>query len=292
MHDIAFVGHFTKDTIHSAAGTRIVPGGAFNYGAHAARALGLATAAITRMAAEDRAVVEELRGIGVQVFLTETPRSTCLSIEFPSPDPDERVMRITSSAGAFTPEELKEVSARAFVIGPSLRGEVSPAVIAALMARDPPPIIAADVQGFIRTEEDGRIRYSRWPERAEVMGMTTILKTDSVEAEFLTGSSDRREAARALASEGPREVVLTHRDGVLVYDGGAYYEAPFLPQSLVGRSGRGDTCIAAYVAARLSLPATEATLWAAALTSLKLEAEGPFRGNRSMVETCIAERYR
>jgi hypothetical protein len=32
LYDIAFIGHYTKDTIVSASGTRVVDGGAFNYG--------------------------------------------------------------------------------------------------------------------------------------------------------------------------------------------------------------------------------------------------------------------
>jgi hypothetical protein len=58
--DIAFLGNDTKDTIVSAAGTRIVDGGAFNYGAHAAARMGLRVAAIARLAREDWRVVEAL----------------------------------------------------------------------------------------------------------------------------------------------------------------------------------------------------------------------------------------
>jgi sugar/nucleoside kinase (ribokinase family) len=53
---------------------------------------------------------------------------------------------------------------------------------------------------------------------------------------------------------------------------------------LVGRSGRGDTCLGSYVAARLNAPPAEATLWAGAATSLKLEAEGPLRKSRPEIE--------
>ena len=45
-HDIAFLGNYTKDTIVSATSSRVVDGGAFNYGAHVARAMGLDVAAI------------------------------------------------------------------------------------------------------------------------------------------------------------------------------------------------------------------------------------------------------
>ena len=39
-YDVAFLGSYTKDTIVSAAGTRMVDGGGFNYGAHAAAQMG------------------------------------------------------------------------------------------------------------------------------------------------------------------------------------------------------------------------------------------------------------
>ena len=61
---------------------------------------------------------------------------------------------------------------------------------------------------------------------------------------------DIHKAAAILHEYGPQEVVLTHRDGILVYDGRTYYEQKFYPEELVGRSGRGDTVIATYMAFR------------------------------------------
>ena len=55
---------------------------------------------------------------------------------------------------------------------------------------------------------------------------------------------------------------------------------------------RGDTCISSYVAARLNRPPEEATIWAAAVTSLKMEAEGPFKRDMKEVEELIDMRYR
>ena len=64
VYDIAFLGHYTKDTIVSAEGTRVVDGGAFNYGSHAAVRMGLKVAAITRLAKEDLQVAEQAEGAG------------------------------------------------------------------------------------------------------------------------------------------------------------------------------------------------------------------------------------
>jgi sugar/nucleoside kinase (ribokinase family) len=329
MYDVAFLGNYTKDTIVSAAGTRVVDGGAFNYGAHVAAHMGLRVAAVTRLAQEDYHVVEELRGLGVDVFVCTTPQSTCLRLEYPTSNVDERTITVESTAGSFTPAQVQDVQARAFVVGPSLRGEVGLDVIEALargcaasaaveqaalgrngspapafsscaaveraaLGRNGSPapalpgrcaLLAADVQGFVRVVREGRMVYeAAWPEQEAILSHLDVLKTDAVEAEALTGTADMRAAAQMLAAQGPREIVLTHRNGVLVYAGGEFHEAGFFPERLVGRSGRGDTCLAAYVARRLAFPPAEATRWAAAVTSLKMEAEGPFRRDIGDVE--------
>jgi sugar/nucleoside kinase (ribokinase family) len=287
--DLAFLGHYTKDTIVTLAGTRVVDGGAINYGAHVAAAMGLRAAVITRLAREDMGVVDRLLGLGIQVFAQVTPHSTCLRLEYPTPNPDERTVTVTSSAGPFTVREIEPVDAEIFVVGPSVRGEVSLEMLAAIARRG--RRIAADVQGFLRVARNGKLVHSPWPEQAPALGYIEFLKADAVEAEVLTGEGDLRSAARALTTLGPREVVLTDRNGLLVHAEGHVYEAPFHPRHLAGRSGRGDTCIAAYVGSRLAAPPREATVWAAAATSLKLEAEGPLRRSRAEIEQLIQNHY-
>jgi len=288
-YDIAFIGHYTKDTIVSASGTRVVDGGAFNYGAHVAARMGLKVAAVTRLAREDFRVVDELTRLGVDVFARATPKSTCLRLEYPTSNVDERVIYVTSTAGAFTPVEVEALRARAIVIGASMRGEVSLEVVEILGRKD--ARLAADVQSFVRVARDGKLVPEPWPEKQQVMAHLDVLKADAVEAELLTGETDIKVAAQMIADLGPSEVMLTHRDGVLVYAGGQFHEAGFFPNKLVGRSGRGDTCIAAYTAKRLTAPPAEATVWAAAVASLKMEAEGPFRREIGEVEDLMQRKY-
>ena len=287
--DLAFVGNYTKDTIVSAAGTRLVDGGAFNYGAHVAAAMQLRVAAITRLAQEDWHVVKGLERLGVDLFAEATPTSTCMRLEYPSSNVDERIIYVTSTAGAFTLEQAALLQAGTFVVGASFRGEVPFEVIRALTAQG--ARLAVDVQGFVRTNREGTLVYEAWPERDTVLSYIDILKTDAVEAEMLTGHKDIHRAALMLAGLGPSEIVLTHRDGLLVLADGQFHEAGFYPAELVGRSGRGDTCLAAYTAKRLSAAPAEATVWAAAVTSLKMEAEGPFRRDISDVKELIQKKY-
>jgi len=290
FYDIAFIGHYTKDTIVSSSGIRIVDGGAFNYGANVAARMGLKVAAITRLAKEDFRVVEKLKALGVDVFINITPYSTCLRLEYPTSNVDERVIHVTSSAGPFTTAEVEKIQAKAIVIGASMRDEVSLEVVKELAKKK--TILAADVQSFIRVNYNGKLIPKEWPEKQSILSRLDILKTDAVEAEMLTGTSNIREAARKISNLGPREILITHRHGLLVYANSQFYEEEFFPKKLIGRSGRGDTCIAAYVAKRLNASSQEATIWATAVTSLKMEAEGPFQRTMKEVNDLIQNRYR
>jgi sugar/nucleoside kinase (ribokinase family) len=274
--DVATLGNYTKDTIVTAAGTQHADGGGVNYSAHAAKALGRRVAAIMRLAAEDFHVVRSLEDAGITVFATATPSSSLMRLEYPTDNPDERILTMADTAGSFTPDQVRAIDAKAFVISPSIRGEVPIETIRELRKKD--AMISADAQGFIRVRRpDGLLEHLPWPEQEEVLALVDILKADVVEAEALTGKADMKVAALALAAQGPREIVITHRDGIVVFAGGDFFEADFHARSMDGRSGRGDTCVGSYVAARLEHPPEEAILWSAATTSLKIETPGPIR---------------
>jgi len=162
---------------------------------------------------------------------------------------------------------------------------VPPEVIEALAQKG--VRISLDVQGFVRVNRGGELVYEDWPEGAQVLELVDILKADNVEAEALTGRSDLREAAKALAELGPDEVILIRGKGVLVYADGRFYTTPFRTREMRGRTGRGDTCSAAYLGKRLTASPAEATIWAAALTSLKMETGGPFNREIGEVEELI-----
>jgi len=290
FYDLVFVGNYTKDTIVSPTGTRLVDGGGFNYGAHAAAIMRLKVAAVTRLAKKDDHIVKALNRIGVDVFPHFTPKSTHMRLYYPNHNVDERVLSVTSTAGAFTCDQIEALSTKAFLINGSTRDEVPLEIIATL--REKCERLVADAQGFLRViTSNGKLINEEWPDKRRVLSQIDILKADASEAEFLTDKKDLKVAARELTNLGPKEVVLTHREGVLVYAEGQFHRAPFFPRKLVGRSGRGDTCIASYVSKRLSASPEEATIWAAAVTSLKMESEGPILKNIIEVEELIKRMY-
>ncbi len=287
--DVLCIGNYTKDTIITPTGVRYVDGGGMNYAAHAASRLGFKVAVVTRLAKEDRRVVDKFTQCGIDCFATYTPSSTLMQLEYPTLDPDIRNLSVARTAGSITLAEVDGLQARAAVISSSLRGEVGLGVIRRL--KEKKIIVAADMQGFVRVLEGQSLSYRPWAEMAATLAQVDILKSDAVEAEFLTGEKDILAAARAYAAMGPKEVVLTHKDGLLIYANGETHEMRFYPARLDGRSGRGDTCIGAYTALRLVKPPAEAGIWAAAVTSLKMETLGPFNRSVAEVEALIHERY-
>lgn len=288
-YDILCIGNYTKDTIISPSGTKTVDGGAVNYAAYAAARLGMKVAVVTHLAKEDQHVVENFTQSGIDCYATYTSQSTLLKLEYPTADPDIRTLSVTATAGSIAANEVENIDARAAVIGSSLRGEVGMDVIGTLRAKG--MLVAADMQGFVRVRRGVQLNYEPWHEMQSTLAQVDVVKSDAVEAEFLTGETDIYRAAKFFADMGPREIVLTYKDGLLIYADGKFHEMSFYAARLDGRSGRGDTCIGTYIARRLSLAPREAGIWAAAVTSLKMENLGPFNRSIREVEDLIHNKY-
>jgi len=285
--DIMMIGHFAKDRLVVDDHGETASGGAVYYGSVALRRLGVRVAVVTRLHPDDFPRLDELKREGVQVFATAAPQTSGIENIYDSTDMERRICKPIGFAGPFQQNEVPDLSAQMYLITPIIAGEVDLPLLKSLAARGP---VGLDVQGFVRVREDGRLVFRQWPEMAEGLEHVTYLKVDRAEAEFLTDQMDLWAAARQLATYGPREVVVTQSSGVTVCADGQIYEAPFTPHSLAGRTGRGDTCFAAYVGKRLSASAQEACRFAAAVTTLKQEQPGPWRGTLDDVEALLTTR--
>jgi len=283
--DVAFVGHFSRDRLVFGDARETASGGGVYYGSMALRHLGYAVAVVTKLHPDDFPLLDDLRREGITVHASPAPETTGIENIYLDPSMDRRICRPLGFAGPFRPEEVPAVAARVTIVTPVMAGEVSGGLLRLLAARGP---IGMDVQGFARVREGDTLVTRDWRGKRLDLAAVTYLKADDAEGEALTGLADLRAAARALADLGPQEVILTHAGGVLVFAGGEFAEAPFTPRSVRGRTGRGDTCFATYVAARLDAPPSVACRLAAAVTSLKMERPGPFRGTRAEAERIMA----
>lgn len=285
MTDVALVGHFAKDRLIFRGVTEIASGGGVYYGSLALRRLGFSVAVVTRLHPDDFGLLEELRSEGITIHACAAPETTGIENLYPGNEMDRRICRPLAFAGPFSSGEIPRLGARVTIITPLMAGEVTGNLVGELVARGP---VGLDVQGFVRVRQDDALVTVDWPGKASDLAGAAFLKADDAEAEVLTGRTDLRKAAEALAALGPREVVLTHAGGILVRAEGRFVEAAFTPRVVRGRTGRGDTCFATYVASRLDSSPEEACRLAAAVTSLKMEHPGPYRGSRKEAQGMLA----
>jgi len=289
-YDVLYIGNYTKDTIiHPVTGITHVDGGGAHYAAQAAARLGFRVGLVTRFAKEDDYLIPKLTEAGVECHVDYSPHSTLMKLEYPTTNPDIRTLTVAAVAEPIFAATVEGLQAKSAVIGASIRGEVGLDVIQSLHSRG--ITVAADMQGFVRVLRGQELKYEPWGDMEATLAAVDIVKSDAVEAEYLTGETDIFKAAKFYAALGPREIVLTHKDGVLIYADGEFHDLGFYPARLDGRSGRGDTCVGTYVAMRLGKTPLEAGIWAAAVTSLKVERPGPFNRPLEEVEAFIREKY-
>jgi sugar/nucleoside kinase (ribokinase family) len=282
--DILMIGHLTKDRQVVDNHTEMSTGGAVYYGSVALRRIGVSVAVVTRLHADDFSALDDLRKEGVRVFATAAQETSDMENIYNTANMEQRISKLRSFAGAFRTEDIPDLTAKVYLITPVISGEVDLSLLRMLSTRGP---VGLDGQGFVRIRDNGNVVLRHWSDMAASLAYVTYLKLDRAEAELLTGQTDLRMAARQLASFGPREIIITQSSGVITYADGLFYEYPFHPRSLVGRTGRGDTCFATYIGKRLSASPLEACQFAAAITTLKLEQPGPWRGTLAAVEALL-----
>jgi len=284
--DIMMIGHFAKDRLVVDRHGEFASGGAIYYGSIALHHLGVRVAVVTRMHVDDFGLLAELEQVGVRVFVTSAPATSGIENIYDSADMERRICKLIDFAGAFQEDEIPPLSARVYLVASIIAGEVDLSLLKSLAQRGP---AAIDIQGFVRVRDNGNLVFRPWPDIQEGLSYVTYLKVDRAEAELLTGQADLQVAARQLSEYGPREVVVTESSGVTVFADGQLYQAPFTPRSLAGRTGRGDTCFATYLGQRLTASPEESTRIAAAVTTLKQEKPGPWRGTLADVERQMSQ---
>ncbi|MBQ6163684.1 MAG: ribokinase [Clostridia bacterium] len=291
-YETAIIGHVSEDINTDFEGNTVrILGGAVIYASAAAFALGHAVAAITKIVPDDRARRNAFILPPEDIYIRSAARSTSIENRYLTADKERRICRCISQGDAFRIADLPaEISARVFHFAGLIYGDFPDELIKYCAGKGD---IALDVQTCLRhaNKETGEMFFNDWSVKREMLPYVRYLKTDAAEAEILTGTGDRYEAAKILHSFGAQEILITHNTEVLAYDGEKMYTCPIRARNLSGRTGRGDTTFSAYINERLSSDIPAALLTATALVSLKMETPGQYRGTRADLDAYIAELY-
>ncbi len=265
-------------------------GGAVVQSGFAAANVGANTAIFTKLDPADADVYAAFADTPADVYWRPSTHTTSIRNKYFTEDKETRECTLLSKCDGFKTEELPPVETKIYHFAGLTVGDFPNEMLKEASAKGK---VAVDVQCLLRRgEDDGSMNFYDWAEKKEYLPYIDFLKTDAAEAKILTGTDDRKEAAKMLHEWGAKEVVITHNTEVLAYDGKEFYTCPIKARSFIGRTGRGDTTFAGYLVERLHKSVPEALLFATALVSLKMETPGPFRGTREDVEKYIADFYK
>ncbi len=274
--DLVLVGAISKDeNIYTDRNEKSI-GGAVTYGAFSAKRSGSSVGVITKLAEEDHHLLDQFCDEQIPVWVLPTKKTTAIRNVYPSSDKECRTCTCLAATDAFSPENLPTLSTKIIHAAALIRGEI-PLQTVQSMTRIAE--VGLDLQGFLRVSRDTKMVFEKSDEVEQTLKSVTYLKADATEAEILTTKTDLAEAALEMAAMGPKEVVISHNDELVLACKENIYRAPLTPRKVNGRTGRGDTLFCSYLARRTQGDApSKALKFAAALVSLKLESPGPFRG--------------
>jgi sugar/nucleoside kinase (ribokinase family) len=282
--DILMIGNFAKDKLIVDGVEEIASGGGVYYGSVVIKRLGLNVAVVTRLHPDDFFRLDELKSEGIEVYATSAEGTSGIANYYQSNDMERRICKPIGFGGKYNLSEIPDVETRVIMLSPLFAGEVDLAFLEDIAKRAP---VAMDIQGFLRVPVEDDLIFKPWEQMTEGLKSITYLKVDRAEAEYITGLTDLKSAAIRLSEMGPKEIVLTQSSGVTVFADGKFFEAPFTPRSLNGRTGRGDTCFSTYISKRISESAEIACQWAGIITSLKQEKPGPWKGTSEEVSALL-----
>ena len=290
--DIVIIGHVAKDIITIDGVSKPVLGGAVYYGGLAGSRMGLKVAIITRLKVEDFPILDSFEKHNIKYFAYPAKETSGIKNIYSSQNMEYRSYEPLGFAGAFNKEEIPNIKTKFFVIGSIIAGEIDLELLKYLNKKYNGRL-GLDIQGFIRGVKDSKLQYFSLTEKEkiEIISKVDYLKVDETEAKVLTNLSSLPKIGKELISLGPKEVLITHKNGInLTLKGESYYFS-WKNVSDIGRTGRGDTAFISYLGSRITKSPEDSLRFSAALTSLKMESIEPFSLHLSAVEKLIAEEY-
>lgn len=289
MTDIVCVGHITLDKIVTPEKEVYMPGGTTFYMAHGVSHLPndkVSFKLVASLAESEMQAVEDIRKEGIEVDVIPSKASVFFENIY-GENQNERQQRVRAKADPFTVESVKGIEAKYICLGSLLADDFSLDVVKELSQHG---TIVMDAQGYLREVRGEEVFACDWENKLEFFKYIDILKVNEHEVRTLTGIEDLREGAKQLAEWGIKEVLLTlGSEGSIVLVDGKFYDIPaYKPKKETDATGCGDTYTLGYVYKRVQgANPEEAGKFASAISSIKLEESGPFKGTEEEVELRI-----
>jgi len=278
-YDIVFIGHLGMGTIIPFRGSPFTElGSPALFASIGASCLGKRIATVTKISESDEYCLEPLKSAGIDVFVLPGEIGR-YRIVFPTANVDQRQGFVEKIGGNFLIGDIPPFEACLVHLCCMSGPEPQLELLRALRGRG--FRLSVDMQSFVLQADDqtGLVHFTDVPEKKEVLAMADFVKLDAMEAQTLTGADVLQDQADILEGWGSSETVITSSEGAHARSKGKTTFVKFTNRSTRGRMGRGDTLMGAYLTRRLDHSVEDSLRFAAALTSIKMESTGPFRGS-------------
>jgi sugar/nucleoside kinase (ribokinase family) len=259
-----------------------MPGGTAYYFSCAVSRLNMRYALVTALGANEMRYVTDLRDQGIEVRVQPSVHTVYFENIY-GQNQDQRTQRVSQKADPFTMEQLMDVDAKVFHLGPLLADDFSTDLIKALASKSR---IALDVQGYLRKVVDEKVYVTDWPDKKNALQYIAIVKADVAELAALSGYETVADGVKFLTDCGVQEAVITNGStGSVIYNNGVFYKIPaYRPEITIDATGCGDTYMAGYLYQRSKGKGFQmAGEFAAAMAGLKTQAPGAFMGTEEDV---------
>ena len=296
IFDFFCIGNISIDIIQTPSSETTFTGGAILNAVWVLHQLGYKVGVLTKTSKEDKYRIKEFPKFSSSdnIKWIESQNTTSILNDYQTIDKERRVCTNLGQADPFNLSEIPIFQAKVIMYNGLVTGEINAEILKFLSKKGK---LVVDAQGLTRkVMPSNKMELIPYEELKQVMPFVQFFKADAAEAEILTGITTsshegRIKAAKKLQKMGAIEVLISHNSELLIVSDKELITVPFKNRNLNGRTGRGDTCTAAYVSERFHKNIKEAALFAAALTSLKIETLGPFKQSRVEVEKFYRDFY-
>jgi sugar/nucleoside kinase (ribokinase family) len=287
MYNICCIGHLTSDKIVTPQSVNYMPGGTAYYFSCALSRFDVSYLLVTSLSAADMHYVDMLRQKGIQVN-AHAGSGTIFFENIYGENHDDRTQNVLQTADPFSIDQLLNVDAQIFHLGPLLANDFSLEFIEQLSSKGK---ISLDVQGYLREVRNQKVYPVGWPEKEQALRYVEILKADVAELRALTGSETIAAGVAQVMRWGVKEVVITNGSkGSTIYKDDKIYNIPaYPPANVVDATGCGDTYMAGYLFSRKEdNDIQQSGEFAAAISGFKTAAVGAFEGTAEAVLQFLA----
>lgn len=292
MKKICCIGHITLDKIITPEKEVYMPGGTAFYFAHGICSLNSKAnfELVTSLAKTEMKAVDEIRARGAKVTVLPSHHTVFFENTY-GENQNSRKQRVLAKADPFTAKSLDGIDADIFHLG-SLLADDFPIEVFEMLSSE--GILSVDAQGYLREVRGDKVYAIDWKNKQDFLRYVDILKVNEFEIEALTGYTDCEKAAIQLAKWGVKEVCITLGSyGSVIFDNDKFYKIEaFPPKKVIDATGCGDTYSTGYLYKRASGEGIyESGLFAAAMSTLKLEHSGPFNKNEADVYALMQKHH-